>query len=504
MPETRDGKIDYSDSLFCYDLPSKPIPEIGKILVTGGTGYIGGRLIPELVARGYDIRVMVRIASSEQMGKWPGTEIVESDGLDIVKLKKAMEGIHTIYYLIHSLLIGQHKYESTDLETADNFCKVAEAKGVKRIICLAGLGDSTASNSLFLKNRLKVAEKFRNSKVPATILHIPIIIGSGSAAFEIIENVVKKVPVISIPNWAETKCQPIAIRDLIKYLVGVLEISETAGKSFDIGSSDILTIEVMMKIMAKLTGKTRFFIKMPVSSFSLYSYLASFITPVPASIMRCVIGGCKYNSLCKSNEIKEYLSFPLLSYEEMILRALSRHECDRVDTRWSDAYPPAHSLSLKFGDLDEIPQYTSEYSILTEKNSESLFKTICGIGGEKGWFNSNWLWRIRGWFDRVLMGVGTSRGRKSSSELFVNDVVDFWRVEKFEQNSLLLLRAEMKLPGMGWLEFKIEPAGDFKNRLSVKAYYTTDTIFGKIYWYLFLPSHAYIFNDMIKGIEKMS
>lgn len=499
-----DNSNSISDSdLFCFDLPSTPQPEVGKILVTGGTGYIGGRLVPELLARGYDVRVMVRVASPEHYEKWKGAEIVVANGLDIKKLHLALEGVHTIYYLIHSLLCGLSKYQSNDLQTAENFVKVSEENKIERIICLTGLGDVNAQNSTYFENRLKIGQKFKESNVPVTILSLPIIIGSGSAAFEIIEHVVRKEPVIFIPYWAKTKCQPIGIRDVIKYLVGVLEIKETSGKYFEIGGQDVVTIKDMMKVMADITGKKRLFIYSPISMISIYSYIASLITPVPASIIKCIFGGCKYNAVCETNEINKYLPFKPLSYKDMLLRAINRHEHDKIYTRWSDAYPPAHSLAMKFSELEEAPRYTSSYSTETFKGASTLFKTICDIGGKSGWFNSNWLWKVRGWGDRLLMGVGTARGRKSVSRLHINDVIDFWRVEVLIPNEMLLLRAEMKLPGMGWLEFKIKPEGD-KNRLSVKAYYTTDTLFGKLYWYLFLPCHTYIFKDMVKEIENRS
>ena len=489
--------------LFCHDLPSSPQPEVGKILVTGATGYIGGRLVPELLYRGYQVRVMVRGASPEQKELWPDAEIVVADALETDSLEKALEGIHTAYYLIHSLLLGQKRFEAADVQAAINFRKASEEQKVKRIVYLGGLGDIQSNLSAHLKSRAIVAHELKKGKVPTTILRASIIIGSGSASYEIIQHLVKNVPIFLIPNWARTKCQPIGIRDVIKYLVGVLEVPKTSGKAFDIGGRDILTYEMMLKILADLHGKKGVFLPFPFSMVGFFAYLASLLSPVPAPITLCLMEGVKNQVICQNDNIKSVLPFQPITYKEALLRAMSREERDNVYTRWSDAYPPAHELAIKLGELEETPHYTSGSSVLTEKSASSLFYSICKIGGKEGWFHSNWMWRLRGMLDRILMGVGTSRGRRSISSLRINDVIDFWRVEDLKQEEMLLLRAEMKLPGRAWLEFNIDRK-ERKNRLSVKGYYEPRGLFGKTYWYIFLPFHHFIFNNLIQQIEKRS
>ena len=495
-------KWDNSD-LFCHDLTSTPQPEIGKILVTGATGYIGGRLVPELLYRGYQVRVMVRADSPEYNELWPDVEIVVADALEINSLKKAFDGIHTAYYLIHSLLLGQKKFEDADVQAAINFMRAAEEKKVKRIIYLGGLGDIRTNLSAHLRSRAIVAQELEKGKVSTTILRASIIIGSGSASYEIIQHLVKNVPLLPIPDWARTKCQPIGIRDVIKYLVGVMEVAETSGKSFDIGGKDILTYEMMLKILADLYGKKRFFIPFPFHMIRVFAYLVSLFTPVPAPITSCLIEGVKNQVICQNNDIIKLLPFQTIPYKEALLRAMSREERDNVYTRWSDAYPPAHELAIKLDELEEAPSYTYVTSLLTKKSASLLFSSICKIGGKEGWFHNNWIWKLRGMLDRIILGVGTSRGRRSTSSLRINDVIGFWRVEDLKHDEMLLLRAEMKLPGRAWLEFSIDKA-ECKNRLSVKGYYQTRGIFGKIYWYIFLPFHNIIFNDLIKQIEKRS
>lgn len=497
------GQAKEHESLFCHDLPSKPRLDMGKVLVTGASGYIGGRLVPELLARGYSLRIMVRVASPIYKDLWPEAEIVVADALNVESLRAALEDVDTAYYLIHSLLLGPKEFAAADVQAARNFRMVAEEKKVKRIIYLGGLGDTHTQLSTHLESRIQVAQELEKGKVSVTILRAAIIIGSGSASYEIIQNLVKKLPVILVPRWAKTKCQPIAIRDVVKYLVGVLEIKETAGRNFDIGGNDILSYQDMLRIRAELMNKKTIFIPCFISNISFYSYIESLVTPVPDSITRCLMEGLKNEVICQDNSIKEILPFKTIGYKEAIIRAMNREEQDNIHTRWSDAYPPAYELAMKLHECVGGPQYSAFYSLITEKKASSLFQAICRVGGKGGWFANNWMWRLRGAIDRIFLGVGTSRGRKSQTTLKIDDVIDFWRTEDIQPNKRLLLRAEMKLPGRAWLEFDIREEGR-KRRLSIIAHYYTDGLWGKAYWYIFLPFHRLIFNSLIEQIEKRS
>jgi uncharacterized protein YbjT (DUF2867 family) len=501
MPEYSKNNIHNNSDLFCEGLPTSPLSDAGKILVTGASGYIGGRLVPELLARGYDVRAMVRGNPEVYKDLWPNSEVASADALNVDQLNIALEDIDTAYYLIHSLQLGIKEFEIADISAARNFRKVAENKRVKRIIYLGGLGDKRSSLSSHLRNRIEVSDELTKGNVPVTILRAAIIIGSGSASYEIIQHLVKRLPVIITPRWTKNRCQPIAVRDVVKYLVGVLEVPETLGRYFDIGGKDVLTYGEMLRILANILNKKTIFISSPFLIPTLYAYMASLITPVPNAITQCLMEGLKNDVVCQNDSINKYISFEHLSYNEAIIRAMTREEQDKVYTRWSDAYPPAHELALKLHELNHETTYSTQYSILSEKTSSSLFQSICKIGGKEGWFRNNWMWRLRGTLDRILTGVGTLRGRKSYYHLNVNDVIDFWRIENIEKNKMLLLRAEMKIPGRAWLKFNIDTEMD-KRRLSVTAYYDTQTLSGKIYWYNFLPFHHFIFKHLIEEIEK--
>jgi hypothetical protein len=350
---------------------------------------------------------------------------------------------------------------------------------------------------------MEVASELVRGEVPVTILRAAIIIGSGSASYEMILHLVRKLPLIIVPRCTLNRCQPISIRDVIKYLVGVLEVPETSGQLFDIGGSDILSYKDMMTSLAKVLQRKTLILPSPFSWMSLFAYLASLLTPVPNAIAQCLMKGLKNEVVCQNEAILKYLRFEPLSYREAVVRAMSREEQDRVYTRWSDAYPPAHELALKLHEIKGEVTYATGYSLLTDKSAADIFGSICRIGGKEGWFQGTWMWRLRGEVDRILLGVGISRGRKRRSHLEVNDVIDFWRIEDIKQNKRLLLRAEMKLPGRAWLEFRIDPELD-QRRLFVNAYYDTSTLMGKLYWYLFIPFHHFIFKDLIEGIEKRS
>jgi len=317
------------DVFFCADLPSKPNPLMGKILVTGANGYIGGRLVPELLNRGYDVRIMVRNKSALYNKKWPDVEVAQADALNIDELSSALDGINTAYYLIHSLLLGQKTFEKTDLQAATNFRTAAKKQGIKRIIYLSGLGNRKTSLSPHLDNRIKVADCLSEGDVPVTVLRAGMVIGAGSASYTILRNLVDNTPVFFIPKWAKTKSQPISVRGVMMFLVGVLENEETTGKRFDIGGPDIVAYDEKLKIMATLLGKKRYFLPGFFMFSSFYGYVASLLTTVPKPICKILVEGCKNEVVCQNTEIKKYINIKLLPFQSALIAVLkNENNCE--------------------------------------------------------------------------------------------------------------------------------------------------------------------------------
>ncbi|MBZ0181620.1 MAG: SDR family oxidoreductase [Melioribacteraceae bacterium] len=470
-----------------------------KILVTGATGYIGGRLIPRLIEKGYSVRCMARDVSRLQ-NRWTGAEIVYGDVLKFDSVKEALSGIDTAYYLIHSMSAGEHNFAENDLRAAENFSQIAKDSGVKRIIYLGGLGSAEDNLSPHLLSRQQTGDMLRKSGISVTEFRAGMIVGSGSLSFEMVRYLTERVPIMICPKWVMTETQPIAVRDVLRYLIEALEKKESENKILEIGSDDILAYADLMKIYAEVRNLKRVMINVPFLTPRLSSYWVDFVTPIPSNIARPLIEGLKNRLVCNDNSAKHIFNFQPISYKEAVTFALEREHSGKVETVWSSALS-----SIKAKNIIPLNLSQKEGMIIEKRerivyaDSEKVFSVISSIGGKNGWY-ANFLWQLRGILDRLFGGVGMRRGRREPNNLLVGDPLDFWRVEAVVPNKLLRLRAEMKLPGKAWLQFSIDEIENGKSVLTQTAFYEPKGLFGILYWYSIYFLHGYIFGGMIKEL----
>jgi uncharacterized protein YbjT (DUF2867 family) len=474
-----------------------------KILVTGATGYIGGRLIPRLLDSGYSVRCMVRDSTRLQGRPWlSDVEVVKGDVLASQSLEASLQSVEVAYYLIHSLSAG-NDFSERDVIAAQAFSQACFQAGVKRIIYLGGLGDPTTKLSEHLRSRQLTGDALRNAGVPVTEFRAAVIVGSGSLSFELVRYLTERLPVMICPWWVYTRVQPIAIRNVLDYLVSALETPASIGQIIEIGGEDVLTYGEMMTGYAKVRGLRRWLIPVPVLTPRLSSYWVHIVTPIPATIARPLIEGL-HNEVIVSNDTAR-LIFPQIhpmDYESAVSAALNRLQVGEVETAWSDA------LITTQGDIPPVILTTHEGMVLehrqlmVETSPENVYRTFSSLGGEKGWLYMNWAWQLRGVLDRLVGGVGMRRGRRDPVSVRIGDALDFWRVEAVEPGHLLRLRAEMKVPGKAWLQFQAKPQPDGKTLLSQTAFFAPKGLLGLLYWYGLYPIHRLIFSGMIRKIAE--
>jgi len=476
-----------------------------RLLITGATGYIGGRLVPRLLEAGYDLRVLVRDPARWQGRPWStAVEVAVGDVLQPETLLPAMAGIDVAYYLIHSMS-GSQDFHERDLAAARDFGAAAKAAGVQRIIYLGGLGDPQADLSPHLRSRQETGAALRESGVPVTEFRAAVIVGSGSISFEMIRYLTERVPVMVCPQWVYTRVQPIAIRNVLEYLVAVLTTPASAGQIIDIGGHDILTYGEMMMGYAQVRGLRRRLIPVPVLTPWLSSYWVHWVTPIPASMARPLIEGLRNEVVVRSPAAQEF--FPQIepmTYKTAVQRALSRLEAGDVETSWSDA------LYTSQGDAVPVLLTTQDGMIIERRQRilsappAAAFREFSRLGGEQGWLYMNWAWWLRGILDRLVGGVGFRRGRRDAEEVRVGDALDFWRVEMVDPDHLLRLRAEMKVPGRAWLQFEAEPLAEQRTRLTQTAFFAPKGLSGLLYWYVLYPIHSLIFSGLINRLAEKS
>lgn len=475
-----------------------------KILLTGANGYIGTRLLPRLVEEGHEIYALVRSRSRIEIPEKFQSQlhVIEADLLDPSSLLKIPDDIDVAYYLVHSMSYSQ-KFSELEAASAKNFVSRLENTKAKQIIYLSGLSNEDHL-SRHLTSRKRVGEILKMGKVPVTILMAGIIIGSGSASFEIIRDLIEKLPIMIAPKWLKQLTQPIAISDVLAYLTLVLGNPACFGQSFEIGGPDVMSYKDLLLNFAKMRGLKRKIFTVPVLTPRLSSYWLFFVTSTSFSLARFLVESLINNAVCKENRIQTLFPRKLLSYDAALQLAFTRTEEDWVSSSWKDTL----SGSALNPDLS-IYVHVPKFGILSDRRIlpfscalEQVQKRIWSLGGDRGWLAMNWAWKFRGFLDKLVGGIGLRRGRTHPTRLKVGDALDFWRVLLAdEKNRRLLLYAEMKLPGEAWLEFEIIPH-ETGGTLKQTASFRPNGVWGRFYWYSLYPFHALIFSQLAKHIAK--
>ncbi len=473
-----------------------------RVLATGATGYIGGRLVPRLLGQGHEVRCIARDpARLRDRSTMRAAEIVEGDLLDRSAVAAALEGVDVAYYLAHSMSSAKG-FRTLDNQLATIFGEEAGKAGVQRIIYLGGLGDPAEVRSKHLVSRHEVGRALRAGGVPTVEFRAAVIVGSGSASFEMLRHLTERLPIMITPRWVDTRCQPIGLRDVLDYLLEALE-HPTADGIYEIGGQDVLTYREMMREYARARGLRRVIIALPVPRPQLSSRFIGLVTPIPYRLAQPLVESlCTEVIVRDGRALREFATRPV-GYLEALHRTLARLASDQVETTWSSSMTTG-------SDQIEGRQLASHEGMLFERHRAQIaadprvvFDTICSLGGDVGWPAGNWLWQIRGLMDRAVGGVGMRRGRRHPRELLLGEPVDFWRVEALEAPHLIRLRAEMKLPGAAWLQFEVEES-DAGSTVEQTAFYDPRGFLGYLYWYAVVPFHRFIFPGLLAAIRQQA
>ena len=478
-------------------------------LVTGATGYIGGRLVRELLLAGYKVKVLARFPDRLRDMAWiDQVEVISGDALDISDVNRAMQNVDVAYYLLHALNQGP---EFVEIETkmAQLFAESAKNNNIQKIIYLGGLIPKQVL-SQHLESRKVTGEILRNSGVPTIELRAGVVIGSGSASFEMLRYLTERLPIMITPKWVKTKIQPIAVRDVLYYLVGAASISNDVNRAFDIGGNDIFTYKEMMEHYARVADlRKRIIIPVPLLTPRLSSLWVGLVTPVPGSIAKPLVRSLINEVICQESDIKKYLPDPsegLTTFDKAVDLALIRVRDAQVSTRWSSASIPGVPSEPMPSDPEWSggSLYQDVRTAEVDTSNHEVWKVVEAIGGEHGYFSLDWAWEIRGLMDRAVGGVGLRRGRRDPNTLHVGETLDFWRVEERIPDNLLRLRAEMKMPGKAWLEFKIDKIDEIKCKLTQRAIFYPKGLAGHAYWWSIIPFHGLVFPGMCRNIAKVA
>jgi uncharacterized protein YbjT (DUF2867 family) len=479
------------------------------VLVTGATGYVGGRLVPALLEAGHGVRCLTRDPARLRDVPWrEQVDVVAGDVLDADSLSAAMVDIDVAYYLVHALGTGA-EFEERDRQGAGNFASAASASGVGRLVYLGGLAPADTELSAHLRSRVKVGDLLLASGVPTVVLRAAVILGSGSASFEMLRYLTERLPAMVTPRWVHNRVQPIAIRDVVRYLVAAASaFPAEANRDFDIGGPDVLTYAEMMQRYAAIAGlRRRVIVPVPLLTPSLSSHWVGLVTPVPAALARPLVESLRHEVVAGEHDIATWVPDPdegLIGVDDAIRLALARVREADVATRWSNMVWPGAPSDVLPSDPDWAggSVYVDERSTSVSAPPDRLWQVIEGIGGENGWYSWPLAWAVRGWLDRLVGGVGLRRGRRDPARLCRGESLDFWRVEEIEPGRLLRLRAEMRLPGRAWLELRVDSVDGDGGRTTYvqRAIFQPRGLGGQLYWWSLWPFHGVVFGGMARNI----
>jgi uncharacterized protein YbjT (DUF2867 family) len=467
------------------------------VLLTGASGYIGGRLLKALEKSGRPTRCLARRPDFLRARVAPSTEVVQGDCLDRSSLAPAMAGASTAYYLVHSMA-SAGQFEQEDRQAAQNFADTARESGVRRIIYLGGLGNEDQALSAHLRSRHEVADILRSSGIPTIEFRASIVIGSGSLSFEMIRALVQRLPVMICPRWVRVKAQPIAVEDVIAYLMEALQLAAEESAVFEIGGADQVSYGEIMQEYARQCGLRRWMISVPVLTPRLSSLWLGLVTPIYARIGRKLIDSMRNPTLVRDPSALKIFSVKPKGLKESIERALHHEDQEFANTRWSDALS-SNGKPPSWGGVRMGTRLVDSRSAQVSVSPDAAFAPILRIGGSNGWYFANFLWWCRGFLDLLVGGVGLRRGRRDPDKLAAGDALDFWRVESFHANRQLTLVAEMKIPGRAWLQFEVE-ANSRGSVIKQTAIFDPAGLAGLLYWYALYPVHLWIFSGMLRKI----
>ena len=487
-------------------MPEQSSPPHMRCLVTGATGYIGGRLAPRLAAAGHQVRVLARTPEKLRDVPWAAdVEVAKGDLGEPESLAQACRDIDVLYYLVHSMG-SERKYADAERRAAENVAAAARSAGVRQIVYLSGLHPTDGALSPHLSSRKQVGEILLRSGVPTIVFQAGIVIGSGSASFEMIRHLTDRLPVMTTPKWVNNRIQPIAVRDVLHYLLAAATLPETVNRTFDIGGPDVLTYKDTMRVFADVAGlRRRRILVLPVLTPRLAKGWISLVTPLPHGLAAPLVESVQCEAVAHEHDIDAVIPPPtggLTPYRDAVRLAIERFSRGETETRWSGA-------SIAGAPSDPLPSdpdwagesvYTDVRSRDCAADAVALWDVVESIGGENGWYSFPLAWSVRGWIDRWVGGVGLARGRRDPRRLHTGEALDFWRVEELDRGRLLRLRAEMKVPGSAWLEFAVTPLDATRARLDQRATFVPRGLAGRAYWYSVLPFHGIVFKGMLVNI----